>query len=218
MESMSKLSPFKFIISLTCFVLGFICHFSKLESGGHCGEKKQFTPSEIWKWHFVIPETMIRRFQFRGQFAESAENSSWISPKVITNVRWLWSLTLIILIRKELSKLLLGSRPRFKSIRSHSQEHRNVWVSYQAGSALRHSVFFTLDKKGTKFITGHEGQKKTARQRFGTKLKHPFQSNKFWIFSEEKNSAWIRWRTHRMGWSVTVGWSISTRCINSNEN
>ena len=79
----------------------------------------------------------------------------------------------------------------------HSQWHGSVQVSYQAGSAWRHSVFFIQDEKMPIFITGLEGQEERAQQNFWTSSSIPSKWSCFGFYQMRKVSAKTRWWTHK---------------------
>ena len=71
-------------------------------------------------------------------------------PMGITKVRYLGNFTLVR------SKPWLKTTQRVNQV--HSQGHGNVWISYQAVRALRHSVFLIQHEKRLISIICHEEQ------------------------------------------------------------
>ena len=121
-----------------CFVSFKICLlYNKQTSVEHFQESSamtQFTPLESWRWHIVMIGVHTRSIQqkkFR-MFEDSAENSkSRMNLKVIMKIQQLGSLTLVVLMRKELPNLLVRSRPWLSTILAnqvYSRCHRSVRV------------------------------------------------------------------------------------------
>ena len=120
----------------------------------------------------------------------------WMNSMVIIKVWQLGGLTLIVPIRTNFFLWDPGHDwpDSSKSIRFIARD-MSVWVSYQAGSAWRHLVFFM---KGPVLIKGHEGHE----ERLHCKTFEETPTGRvFILFKWEKNSVMIWWYTRR----TTIG-------------